>query len=201
MQHRKWGRLVRRIVYWHLASWPTIYLTSSKVLRGNLGAYAKGRIWLAEELEGTTDLRMVEVLHHELFHGKLDAFRYQGRMVAGMSVGVAMEFAGQLAPDLYRTDWRADLLEHYRLQTPEDFEEECLVRLCCDVLLGEAPALPDELHRFCRALCVPLGAHWTFAGGLPFAAPSLLLGVQRWPSWKALPGDGIAAAPTPRQNP
>lgn len=195
MQPREWRKLVRRVVFWHLAAWPAIYLACPKVLRGNLGAYAKGKLWLAEELEGTDDARMAEVLHHELFHGKLDAFRYQGRAAAGMSVATAMQYAGELAPTLYRTDWRADLLEHYRTRVPEDYPEECLVRLCCDVRAGEALALPDDLARFCRAMCVPLGARWAFAGGLPLAAPSLLVGVQRWPSWMPLPGDPVAPAP------
>ncbi|UWQ83527.1 hypothetical protein [Leisingera caerulea] len=195
MDRMQWQRWVRRTVFWHLASWPSVFLADSQSLRGNLGAYARGKIWLAEELECRGDTEALEVLFHEICHGKIDACRCRGAWVGGMPVEDAARYAGDVAPFLYPRGRRAELLEHYRTNAVADYEEECLVRMCCDVLLDEDPGIPRDLKQVCATLCKPLGQRWSFTGGLLFAAPSLIFGIRKWPMGKPLPGTSIATAP------
>ena len=191
----EWRAWVWREVCRHGAAWTPIYLAGDDVLRGNQGAYHRKKIWLNEHLVGRSDPKAIEVIHHETFHLKIARARHMGVGLAGLTIKEAIALAGQVSDSAFRPGARADLVDHYRCTAEQDSEEECLVQMCCAVMLGEAVELPPQLRSFSKALCAPFIQRWQFWDGFAFTIWHARHGVRQWPEGKPLPGPELARAP------
>ncbi len=190
-----WETQVMRETRRHLSSFTPVYLTDTITLRGNRGAYFKGRIWLAEELKGRRDVEVEEILHHEIFHGKIARARLLGVPLGGMSMDVAMKHAGQVASDALANTARADLIEHYRLNASPDYDEECMVQLCLAVRFRNMIDVPDPLLTVCEALVEPFCHRPVFLGGFLGTLPHAFQCNQVRCSALPLPSGNLPPAP------
>lgn len=150
-------------------------------MRGNLGAYHQGRIFLNEKLEGRFDEEAFEVLHHELFHLKIERARLLNAKLGRIRMDHATVLAGQMAGDIFLSGRRLQLIEHYGETAGPDFGEECLVQLCCASMFREAVIIPPPLYKVCEALCAPFSRRALFWGGFIGSLPFCAHGVLRWP--------------------
>lgn len=195
MKSTEWRRRIQKTTSWHVAEWMPIYLIESTLLRGNLGAYHLGTIWLNEGLEGRYDPQAQEILHHEIFHRKIARARRLEVQLGCISIAEAMILAGRIASEVFPSGSRRQLIEHYRSKAGSDFDEECLVQMCCALMYNEKLNMPKCLHSVCMALCRPFSLRWQFIGGFLGTLPNCLHGVRRWPKGKPLPGGNLSEPP------
>jgi hypothetical protein len=191
----EWRAWVRREVYRHGAAWTPIYLAGDDVLRCNHGAYQHGTIWLNKRLEGRSDVKTIEIIHHEIFHLKIERARALNAKLGRMRMNEATTMASEVAEAIFHLEPRSALIRHYANTAGPDFGEECLVQMCCALMFSEPINLPPRLRVVCKALLAPYSRRFRFLGGFIATLPDCRHGVQDWPDGKLLPGQGLPKAP------
>lgn len=191
---KEWRVWVWKEISRHGAAWTPTYLAPDDVLKGNGGAYHRGRIWLNKRLEGRSDEKAIEVIHHEIFHLKIERARALPAKLGRMRMGAATALAVEVMDAAFLSGPRLELIRHYAVADPAGFDEECLVQMCCAVMFGEPINLPPRLRATCEALCAPYSSRIKFWGGRVGTLPSCLHGVQEWPQDQPLPGERLPEA-------